>query len=79
MEWGVISNGGHMNIFNSNELLGWEYNSSNQLIADTLTTKTPRWPLYFNASARLDGQFNHPSTKVANSSSMVYPRLYGRW
>ena len=63
MEWGVISNGGHMNIFNSNELLGWEYNSSNQLIADTLTTKNDYAGLYTLMRQRgWIGQFNHPST-----------------
>ncbi len=40
MEWGVINNGGHLNIFNSNELLAWEYNASGQLLGDTLTDKT---------------------------------------
>jgi len=63
MEWGVINNGGHMNIFNSNELLGWEYNSSNQLIADTLTAKGDYAGLYTLMRQRgLIGQFNHPST-----------------
>jgi hypothetical protein len=39
LEWGVINNGGHMNIFNTPELLEWEYNSSGQLIGDTFTAK----------------------------------------
>jgi hypothetical protein len=46
MEWGVINNGGHMNILNSNELLGWESNSSGQLLADTLTAKNDYAGLY---------------------------------
>lgn len=63
MEWGVISNGGHLNIFNSNELLGWEYNSSNQLLADTLTTKGDYAALYSLMRQRgWIGQFNHPSS-----------------
>ncbi|MBC3873485.1 CehA/McbA family metallohydrolase [Undibacterium flavidum] len=63
MEWGVINNGGHMNIFNANELLGWEYNSSNQLIADTLTTKGDYAALYTLMRQRgWIGQFNHPAT-----------------
>ena len=63
MEWGVINNGGHMNIFNSNELLGWEYNSGNQLIADTLTTKGDYAGLYTLMQQRgWIGQFNHPAT-----------------
>jgi len=63
MEWGVISNGGHMNIFNSNELLGWESNSSGQLIADTFTAKNDYAGLYTLMRQRgWLGQFNHPSS-----------------
>ena len=63
MEWGVISNGGHMNIFNSNELLGWELNSSGQLLADTLTPKGDYATLYALMKQRgWIGQFNHPDT-----------------
>ena len=40
LEWGVISNGGHLNILNSTELLHWEYNASNQLQGDAYTAKT---------------------------------------
>ncbi len=61
MEWGVISNGGHMNIFNSNELLGWETNSSGQLLADTLTPKSDYATIYSLMKQRgWIGQFNHP-------------------
>jgi hypothetical protein len=63
MEWGVISNGGHMNIFNSGELLEWEYNSSNQLIGDTYTAKNDYAALYTLMKNRgWIGQFNHPDT-----------------
>ncbi len=63
MEWGVISNGGHMNIFNSSELLGWEVNSSGQLLADTLTPKSDYPTLYALMKQRgWIGQFNHPDT-----------------
>ncbi len=63
MEWGVISNGGHMNIFNSPELLEWEYNSSNQLIGDTFTAKGDYSALYTLMRSRgWIGQFNHPAT-----------------
>jgi hypothetical protein len=62
MEWGVISNGGHLNIFNSAELLGWEYNGSGQLIADTFTTKGDYAGLYTLMRQRgWIGQFNHPA------------------
>ncbi|MFZ6759886.1 Ig-like domain-containing protein [Undibacterium sp. Ji50W] len=76
MEWGVITNGGHMNIFNSNELLGWEYNSSNQLIADTLTTKNDYAGLYTLMRQRgWIGQFNHPSSSgqfIVNGTALGY-------
>ena len=63
LEWGVISNGGHLNIFNSSELLGWEYNGSGQLLADTLTAKGDYAALYTLMRQRgLVGQFNHPAS-----------------
>ena len=63
LEWGVINNGGHMNIFNTPELLGWEYNGSGQLIADTLTAKGDYAGLYTLMRQRgWVGQFNHPAT-----------------
>jgi hypothetical protein len=63
LEWGVINNGGHMNIFNTPELLGWEYNSSGQLIADTLTAKGDYAGLYTLMRQRgWIGQFNHPAS-----------------
>jgi hypothetical protein len=63
MEWGVINNGGHMNIYNSNELLGWEYNGTGQLLADTYTAKPDYAALYTLMRQRgLVGQFNHPSS-----------------
>ncbi|WP_028103660.1 CehA/McbA family metallohydrolase [Pseudoduganella violaceinigra] len=63
LEWGVINNGGHMNILNSTELLGWESNSSGQLIADTYTAKNDYAGLYTLMRQRgWLGQFNHPSS-----------------
>lgn len=63
MEWGVISNGGHLNIFNSNELFSWEYNSSNDLFGDRFTTKSDYAALYSTMrQLGLVGQFNHPDT-----------------
>lgn len=63
LEWGVISNGGHMNIFNTNELLGWELNGSGQLLADTLTPKSDYAGIYALMKQRgWVGQFNHPDT-----------------
>ena len=63
LEWGVINNGGHLNIFNSDELLAWEVNSSGQLLGDTLTAKTDYAGLYTLMRQRgWVGQFNHPSS-----------------
>ncbi len=76
MEWGVINNGGHMNIFNSNELFGWEYNASNQLLADTFTAKGDYAGLYTLMAQRgLVGQFNHPSSSgqfLVNGTALGY-------
>jgi hypothetical protein len=76
MEWGVISNGGHMNIFNSNELLGWENNSSGQLLADVLTPKSDYATIYSVMKQRgLIGQFNHPDASgqfIINGTSLAY-------
>ncbi|MFM9433966.1 hypothetical protein ACFDR9_001012 [Janthinobacterium sp. CG_23.3] len=61
-EWGVINNGGHLNIFNSQELLGWERNDRQQLLADTLTPKNEYAALYALMRERgWIGQFNHPA------------------
>ena len=61
LEWGVISNGGHLNILNTPELLAWEYNSSGQLLGDTLTAKNDYASLYTLMRQRgWVGQFNHP-------------------
>jgi hypothetical protein len=63
LEWGVISNGGHLNILNANELLGWESNSAGQLLADTLTAKNDYAALYTLMRQRgWLGQFNHPAS-----------------
>lgn len=62
-EWGVISNGGHLNIINPDALASWEYNSSNQLIGGVATAKSDYANLYATMKARgWLGQFNHPST-----------------
>ena len=62
LEWGVIANGGHLNIFNSNRLLGWERNGAGKLLAESLTPKSDYAKLYTLMRQRgLVGQFNHPS------------------
>ena len=63
LEWGVISNGGHLNILNTPELLEWEYNSNNELLGDTYTAKNDYAALYTLMKTRgWIGQFNHPDS-----------------
>ena len=63
MEWGVISSGGHLNIFGVDALFGWEFNSANQLLAEVFTTKSDYAALYpLLRQNNLVGQFNHPAT-----------------
>ena len=62
VEWGVISNGGHMNIFNADGLPEWEYNSSGQLIGDYYTPKSDYAGIYATMAAHgWIGMFNHPA------------------
>ncbi|WEN14189.1 Ig-like domain-containing protein [Rhodanobacter sp. AS-Z3] len=61
-EWGVISNGGHMNIFNADGLIEWEKNSAGQLIGDYEIAKGDYASLYtLMRSKNWIGQFNHPA------------------
>ncbi len=62
-EWGVIDHGGHLNIFNSPSLLGWEKNGAGALLADVATVKNDYAALYslMNKNGWI-GQFNHPSS-----------------
>jgi hypothetical protein len=62
-EWGVISNGGHLNIINPDVLPSWEYNASNQLIGGVATAKSNYANIYSVMKQRgWIGQFNHPSS-----------------
>jgi hypothetical protein len=62
LEWGVIEKGGHINIFNSDELLGWETNASGAPFADTITPRSDYAALYTLMRQRgWVGQFNHPA------------------
>jgi hypothetical protein len=76
LEWGVINNGGHMNIFNTPELLEWEYNSSGELIGNTFTAKGDYAGLYTLMAQRgWVGQFNHPSSSgqfLVNGKALGY-------
>jgi Bacterial Ig domain/Bacterial pre-peptidase C-terminal domain len=76
MEWGVISNGGHLNIFNSDELDSWEYDPSNQLYGHRFVAKNDYATLYsvMRAAGQV-GQFNHPDTSgqfVVNGTDFGY-------
>lgn len=62
LEWGVIEKGGHINIFNSDELLGWETNANGAPFADTITPRSDYAALYTLMRQRgWVGQFNHPA------------------
>jgi hypothetical protein len=62
LEWGVINHGGHLNIFNSDELLGWETTARGELLADTATARGDYGALYALMRQRgWIGQFNHPA------------------
>ncbi|GAB3101817.1 Ig-like domain-containing protein [Lysobacter terrae] len=62
-EWGVISNGGHLNILNPDVLATWEKNASGQLLGGVETPKSNYPALYATMKARgWIGQFNHPAT-----------------
>jgi hypothetical protein len=78
LEWGVIGNGGHLNIFNSPELLGWETNARGELVADTLTPRSDYATLYTLMKKRgWIGQFNHPSYRdqfKVNGAPLAYTR-----
>ncbi|MDB5959531.1 MAG: carbohydrate-binding protein CenC [Massilia sp.] len=67
-EWGVIDNGGHLNIFNAPGLPGWEKNGAGDLLADIDTPKNDYAALYATMRQRgWIGQFNHP----ANSGQFI--------
>ncbi len=76
LEWGVINNGGHMNIFNTPKLLEWEYNGSNQLIGDVFTAKGDYASLYTLMQTNgWVGQFNHPASSgqfLVNGTALGY-------
>ncbi|PTT91411.1 carbohydrate-binding protein CenC [Pelomonas sp. HMWF004] len=76
MEWGVISNGGHVNIFNSTELYSWEYDPSNQLYGHRFVEKNDYASLYtvMRAAGQV-GQFNHPDSTgqfIVNGTDLGY-------
>ncbi|MEO5561651.1 MAG: carbohydrate-binding protein CenC, partial [Dokdonella sp.] len=63
LEWGVISNGGHLNILNVDALTEWESNSSGQLIGEVNTPKSNYASIYQTMSQHgWIGMFNHPAT-----------------
>ncbi len=63
LEWGVISNGGHLNLLNVDALAEWETNGSGQLIGEVNTPKSNYASLYQTMATRgWIGMFNHPAT-----------------
>jgi len=72
MEWGVISNGGHLNILNSPELLAWERAADGRLMGDSFVAKGDYGALYALMRERgLLGQFNHPSANQFRIGAQV--------
>ncbi|MBL0311303.1 MAG: tandem-95 repeat protein [Holophagaceae bacterium] len=68
VEWGVIANGGHLNIFNPDGLPTWEFNTSGQLMGHFNTPKNDYPALYLTMQSRnWVGQFNHPKTSQFNN------------
>jgi len=62
-EWGVITNGGHLNIINADGLIAWEKNSAGQLIGDYEIAKGDYASLYTLMKTKgWVGQFNHPAS-----------------
>lgn len=78
LEWGVINNGGHLNIFNAPELLAWERDANGRLIGDTLTPKGDYSALFSLMRQRgWIGQFNHPSISgqfIVNGVALGYTK-----
>ncbi len=76
MEWGVISGGGHMNIFNADGLCEWETNASGQLLGDYNTPKGDYAGIYtLMKSKGWVGQFNHPALSgqfVVGGTALAY-------
>jgi len=78
LEWGVIANGGHLNILNGTELLGWETGQDGAPVADTVTPRGDYAGLYRLMRARgWLGQFNHPASTgqfVVDDVALGYTR-----
>lgn len=76
LEWGVISNGGHLNIINPDALPTWELNGSGQLIGEVNTPKSNYPALYSTMQQRgWIGQFNHPASSgqfLVNGTALGY-------
>ncbi len=76
LEWGVISNGGHLNLINPDGLAAWELNSSGQLIGEVNTPKSDYPALYATMQQRgWIGQFNHPASSgqfLVNGTALGY-------
>ncbi|WP_133479527.1 Ig-like domain-containing protein [Cognatilysobacter segetis] len=76
LEWGVISNGGHLNLLNVDALAEWETNASGQLIGEVNTPKSDYPALYSTMKARgWIGMFNHPATSgqfLVNGTALGY-------
>ncbi|MFN8011292.1 MAG: immunoglobulin domain-containing protein [Holophagaceae bacterium] len=62
-EWGVITNGGHMNLLNPDGLATWEHGAGGLLTGDYYVPKSDYAAMYALMKQRgWIGQFNHPKT-----------------
>ncbi|MBK8727141.1 MAG: CehA/McbA family metallohydrolase [Holophagaceae bacterium] len=64
-EWGVITNGGHMNLLNPDGLATWEHGAGGLLTGDYFVPKSDYAAMYALMKQRgWVGQFNHPKTST---------------
>ncbi len=62
-EWGIITNHGHINIFNPDALIGWESNTKGDLYGTYFVSRDDYKGLYsLMRQHGFVGQFNHPAS-----------------
>lgn len=74
-EFGVIKNGGHINLINADRLFTWEKNEAGELLGDVFVDKFDYAGLYAAMKAHnYLGQFNHPAASQfrVNDEPLAY-------
>ena len=79
MEWGVISNGGHLNIVNPDALAGWETNGSGQLLGTVNTPKSDYATLYAAAGSVSSTIRLRRSSRLAAPAWPTTPTVQKSW